>query len=108
MVEMPSSGTLSFSPLTLHQNDLPSFPESTALIGLGTPGQKTKVMKTNAGSPVFKGGWDHSHPEFRRQAYATRRQFSIEKLPEVFSQTPTHYAQQQRLFSTNSKTEVTV
>ncbi|XP_063164804.1 protein shisa-8 [Candoia aspera] len=108
MMEMPSTGTLSFSPLMLHQNDFPPFPDGSALIGLGTPGQKTKVMKPNAGSPVFKGGWDHSHPEFRRQAYATRRQFSIEKLPEVFSQTPTHYAQQQRLFSTNSKTEVTV
>uniref|UniRef100_A0A8D2LRY2 Shisa N-terminal domain-containing protein n=1 Tax=Varanus komodoensis TaxID=61221 RepID=A0A8D2LRY2_VARKO len=111
-VDMPPPGPLSFPPLTLHQKDIPPFQDGCALIGLATPGQKAKVMKTNthtlAGSPAFKGGWDPSHPDPRRQAYTTKRQFSIEKLPEVFSQTPTHYAQQQRPFSTNSKTEVTV
>ncbi|XP_053107241.1 protein shisa-8 [Hemicordylus capensis] len=112
MVDIPPSGTLSFPPLTLHQKDFAPFPDGCALIGLATPGQKTKVMKTSAhtlaGSPAFKGSWDHSHPDLRRQAYTTKRQFSIEKLPEAFSQTPTHYAQPQRPFSTNSKTEVTV
>ncbi|KAJ6658935.1 hypothetical protein lerEdw1_019572 [Lerista edwardsae] len=113
MVDLPPSGTLSFPPLTLQQKDMQPFQDSCALIGLVTPGQKAKVMKTNAptlaGSLAFQGSWDRSHPDLRRQAYINKRQFSIEKLPEVFSQTPTHYAQQQqRPFSTNSKTEVTV
>nr|XP_028602997.1 protein shisa-8 [Podarcis muralis] len=112
VVDMPPSATLSFPPLTLHQKDVSPYQDGCALIGLATPGQKAKVMKasahTLAGSPAFKPGWDPNHPDLRRQAYTTKRQFSIEKLPEVFSQTPTHYAQQQRPFSTNSKTEVTV
>ncbi|XP_020643613.1 protein shisa-8 [Pogona vitticeps] len=112
MVDMPPSSTIPFASLTINQKDIPSFQDGCALIGLATPGQKAKMMKTNAhtlaGSPAFKGGWDHSHPDLRRQAYTTKRQFSIEKLPEVFSQTPTHYGHQPRPFSTNSKTEVTV
>lgn len=112
MVDMPPSGTLSFPPLTLRQKDIPPLQDGCAMIGLATPGQKAKVMKTNAhtlaGSPAFKNGWEHSHPDHRRQAYTTKRQFSVEKLPEVFGQTPTHYGQQQRSFPTNSKTEVTV
>uniref|UniRef100_A0ACB8FNT6 Uncharacterized protein n=2 Tax=Sphaerodactylus townsendi TaxID=933632 RepID=A0ACB8FNT6_9SAUR len=112
MVDMHPSGTLSFPPLTLHQKDIPPLQDGCGLIGMATPGQKAKVMKSNAhilaSSPAFKGGWDHSHPDHRRQAYTTKRQFSVEKLPEAFNQTPTHYGQQQRSFPTNSKTEVTV
>ncbi|XP_008108964.1 protein shisa-8 [Anolis carolinensis] len=112
VMDLPPSGNLPFASLTLHQKDIPAFQDGCALIGLATPGQKSKVGKSNAHtlatSPAFKGGWDASHPDFRRQAYITKRQFSIEKLPEVFSQTPTHYTHQQRPFSTNSKTEVTV
>ncbi|XP_054845210.1 protein shisa-8 [Eublepharis macularius] len=112
MVDMPPAGTLSFPPLALHQKDISPLQDGCAMIGLATPGQKAKVMKTNAhtlaSSPAFKGGWEHSHSDLRRQAYTTKRQFSVEKLPEAFSQTPTHYSQQQRSFPTNSKTEVTV
>ncbi|KAH0616838.1 hypothetical protein JD844_028262, partial [Phrynosoma platyrhinos] len=112
VMDIPPSGTLPFAPLTLHQKDIPAFQDGCALIGLATPGQKAKAMKSNAHtlatSPAFKAGWDPKHPDLRRQAYTTKRQFSIEKLPEVFNQTPTHYTHQQRPFSTNSKTEVTV
>ncbi|XP_032643017.1 protein shisa-8 isoform X1 [Chelonoidis abingdonii] len=115
MVDMPPPGPLSFPPIGLHQNDVPPLHDSCALVGLATPGQKAKVVKTNAhprvASPAFKGGWDPSHhhpPDVHRQIYANKRQFSVEKLPEVFSQTPTHYVQPSRPFSTNSKTEVTV
>ncbi|XP_025051696.1 protein shisa-9-like [Alligator sinensis] len=113
---MPPPGTLSFPPMGLHQKDTTTLQDGYPLVGLATPGQKAKVVKTNAhtlaASPGFKGGWDpshhHHHPDIRRQVYATKRQFSIEKLPEVFSQTPSHYVPPQRHFSTNSKTEVTV
>ncbi|XP_008177470.1 protein shisa-8 isoform X1 [Chrysemys picta bellii] len=115
MVDMPPPGPLSFPPMGLHQKDMPPLHDSCALVGLATPGQKAKVVKTNThplvASPAFKGGWDPSHhhpPDVRRQIYANKRQFSVEKLPEVFSQTPTHYVQPSRPFSTNSKTEVTV
>ncbi|XP_025064735.1 protein shisa-8 [Alligator sinensis] len=115
-VDMPPPGTLSFPPMGLHQKDTTTLQDGYPLVGLATPGQKAKVVKTNAhtlaASPGFKGGWDpshhHHHPDIRRQVYATKRQFSIEKLPEVFSQTPSHYVPPQRHFSTNSKTEVTV
>ncbi|KYO36230.1 putative protein shisa-8 [Alligator mississippiensis] len=115
-VDMPPPGTLSFPPMGLHQKDTTTLQDGYPLVSLATPGQKAKVVKTNAhtlaASPAFKGGWDpshhHHHPDIRRQVYATKRQFSIEKLPEVFSQTPSHYVPPQRHFSTNSKTEVTV
>uniref|UniRef100_A0A7M4G3I6 Shisa family member 8 n=1 Tax=Crocodylus porosus TaxID=8502 RepID=A0A7M4G3I6_CROPO len=114
--DMPPPGTLSFPPMGLHQKDTSTLQDGYPLVGLATPGQKAKVVKTNAhtlaASPAFKGGWDpshhHHHPDIRRQVYATKRQFSIEKLPEVFSQTPSHYVPPQRHLSTNSKTEVTV
>uniref|UniRef100_A0A8C8VF27 Shisa N-terminal domain-containing protein n=1 Tax=Pelusios castaneus TaxID=367368 RepID=A0A8C8VF27_9SAUR len=115
MVDVPPPGALSFPPMGPHQKDMPPLHDGCPLVGLATPGQKAKTVKTNAhplmASPAFKGGWDPSHhhpPDVRRQVYATKRQFSIEKLPEVVSQTPTHYTQPPRPFSTNSKSEVTV
>ncbi|KAB5555525.1 hypothetical protein PHYPO_G00035210 [Pangasianodon hypophthalmus] len=52
------------------------------------------------------------HPS-RRQTYASRRQYSIEMLPELFSQPMSYegrssYAHKHKSFQTNSKTEVTV
>ncbi|XP_074840018.1 protein shisa-8 [Carettochelys insculpta] len=115
VVDMPPPGTLCFPPMGLHQNDMPPLHDGCPLVGLATPRQKAKVVKATThplgASPAFKGAWDPSHhhpPDGRRQVYATKRQFSVEKLPEVFSQTPTHYVQPPRPFSTNSKTEVTV
>lgn len=56
-----------------------------------------------------------SHPgqPSRRQTYASRRQYSIEMLPELFSQPmsyerPSAYPHKHKSFQTNSKTEVTV
>ncbi|XP_051899387.1 protein shisa-9-like isoform X3 [Pristis pectinata] len=74
-----------------------------------TPRQKTKVSKTNT-HPLFSSGykgWEQGQPLGQRQAYASKRQYSIEHLPEIFSP-PLHYKQPQRHLSTNSKTEVTV
>ncbi|XP_062386895.1 protein shisa-8 [Sardina pilchardus] len=53
-------------------------------------------------------------PNSRRQAYSNKRQFSIETLPELFSQPPLGYGQSPHMhpkhkgLPTNSKTEVTV
>ncbi|KAI5623225.1 protein shisa-9, partial [Silurus asotus] len=52
------------------------------------------------------------HPS-RRQTYTGRRQYSIEMLPELFSQPMSHerhlsYPHKHKSFKTNSKTEVTV
>ncbi|XP_062919402.1 protein shisa-9-like isoform X1 [Mobula hypostoma] len=74
-----------------------------------TPRQKTKASKTNT-HPLFSsgyGGWEQGQPLGQRQAYTSKRQYSIEHLPEIFSP-PLHYKQPQRHLSTNSKTEVTV
>nr|XP_029481471.1 protein shisa-8-like isoform X2 [Oncorhynchus nerka] len=55
----------------------------------------------------------HQQPNSRRQAYSNKRQFSIETLPELFSQ-PLGYGQSPHMhpknkgLPTNSKTEVTV
>ncbi|XP_047184318.1 protein shisa-8 [Scophthalmus maximus] len=55
----------------------------------------------------------HQQPHHRRQAYSNKRQFSIETLPELFSQ-PLGYGHSPRMhpkhkgLPTNSKTEVTV
>nr|XP_046186493.1 protein shisa-9-like [Oncorhynchus gorbuscha] len=95
---------------------------------------KPKVSKTNThpltSSSAFKV-WDpskghvqhptashigqqlHQQPNSRRQAYSNKRQFSIETLPELFSQ-PLGYGQSPHMhpknkgLPTNSKTEVTV
>ncbi|CDQ95767.1 unnamed protein product [Oncorhynchus mykiss] len=55
----------------------------------------------------------HQQPTSRRQAYSNKRKFSIETLPELFSQ-PLGYGQSPHMhpknkgLPTNSKTEVTV
>ncbi|XP_078060893.1 protein shisa-9-like [Mustelus asterias] len=74
-----------------------------------TPGPKTKVSKMNTHpllNPGYKG-WEQCQPVGRRHMHASKRQYSIEHLPEIFSPPP-HYKQPQRHLSTNSKTEVTV
>ncbi|XP_063283663.1 protein shisa-9-like [Pelobates fuscus] len=71
---------------------------------------KIKVAKTNTHPLSGAGfqGWDPNYHDIRRHIYANKRQFSIEKLPELFSQQG-HYANNPPChFSSNSKTEVTV
>ncbi|XP_069766225.1 protein shisa-9-like [Narcine bancroftii] len=74
-----------------------------------TPGHKSKVGKMNA-HPLLNSAykaWEQSPAPAQRQVYNSKRQYSIEHLPEIFSP-PLHYKQPQRHLSTNSKTEVTV
>ncbi|XP_044158216.1 protein shisa-8 [Bufo gargarizans] len=69
---------------------------------------KIKLSKTNThplAGATFQG-WDPNHHDMRRQVYANKRQFSIEKLPELFSH-QNHYTNIPQRHS-NSKTEVTV
>ncbi|XP_043931364.1 protein shisa-8 [Protopterus annectens] len=107
VMDMPAPGTPNFKSISGHPKDTP-LPDGCTL-EVTTPIQKTKVMKTNTHHFANSGykGWDTAVPTARRQAYTNKRQFSIEQLPELFSQ-PLHYNQPQRHFSTNSKTEVTV
>ncbi|XP_068098777.1 protein shisa-9-like [Hyperolius riggenbachi] len=74
------------------------------------PNHKVKVSKTNT-HPLAGASfqvWDPNHHDIRRQVYANKRQFSIEKLPELFSHQGHYSATPQRHFPSNSKTEVTV
>ncbi|XP_029442991.1 protein shisa-8 [Rhinatrema bivittatum] len=101
-------GTPAFQSPALHPKDVSTLPDGCS-VGRSTPLQKTKVATANAyplAGSVFQG-WETSHPDVRRQVYDANRQFSIEKLPELFSQ-PSHYAPPQRQCFTNSKAEVTV
>ncbi|XP_030649201.1 protein shisa-8 [Chanos chanos] len=130
----------SFQPIAFHPKDKPFLPPPDIQAPLAitiNPAQipKPKISKTNThpltSSSAFKA-WDpskshgqHSLPHVgqqqqqqplsnsRRQAYSNKRQFSIETLPELFSQ-PLAYGQsphllpKHRSLPTNSKTEVTV
>lgn len=73
------------------------------------PNNKVKVSKTNT-HPLAGNAFqvrDPNHHDIRRQVYANKRQYSIEKLPELFSHQG-HYNSTPRQFPSNSKTEVTV
>ncbi|XP_051994475.1 protein shisa-9-like [Xyrauchen texanus] len=128
-----------FQPITFHHKDkyfLPP-PDVHTPLAIITSAQvpKHKISKTNTHplttSSAFKA-WDPSkshiqhqvplmaqqqlpmsQPNSRHQAFSTKRQFSIETLPELFSQ-PLGYGQSPHIhpkhkgLPTNSKTEVTV
>ncbi|XP_069825042.1 protein shisa-8 [Dendropsophus ebraccatus] len=84
-----------------------SLPDNSPQIPTKT-NHKIKVSKTNThplAGATFQG-WDPNHHDMRRQVYANKRQFSIEKLPELFSH-QSHYSNIPQRHS-NSKTEVTV
>jgi len=127
-----------FQPIAFHPKDKPFLPPPdihTPLAITITSAQvpKHKISKTNThpltSSSAFKV-WDPnkshvqhqvplmaqpplSQPNCRRQAFTNKRQFSIETLPELFTQ-PLGYGQSPHLhpkhkgLPTNSKTEVTV
>ncbi|XP_058627017.1 protein shisa-8 [Onychostoma macrolepis] len=134
------SSPATFQPIAFHPKDKPFLPPPdihTPLAITITSAQvpKPKISKTNThpltSSSAFKV-WDPnkshvqhqvplmmqpqpplSHPNSRRQAFSNKRQFSIETLPELFTQ-PLGYGQSPHLhpkhkgLPTNSKTEVTV
>ncbi|KAG7491519.1 hypothetical protein MATL_G00004250 [Megalops atlanticus] len=123
-----------FQPIALHVKEKPYLPaldiNSPLSISI-PPAQLTrpKITKTVTHplltNSAFKA-WDPSrvhvqrqtsHPgqsSSRRQAYSTRRQYSIETLPELVSQplgygpSPQQHHPRHKGFPTNSKTEVTV
>lgn len=127
-----------FQPMSIHLRDksylhqvLPSHDIHSPL-SISIPSnqlERTRIPKTithpQLSSSAFKA-WDSgqrhvhrqtSHPghSVRRQVYGSRRQYSIETLPEFISQ-PTGYGGQPlyqphpklKAYQTNSKTEVTV
>nr|XP_021327099.1 protein shisa-9-like isoform X2 [Danio rerio] len=132
------SSSATFQPIVFHPKDKPFLPPPdihTPLAITITSAQvpKPKISKTNThpltSSSAFKA-WDPnkshvqhqvplmaqpplSQPNSRRQAFSNKRQFSIETLPELFTQ-PLGYGQSPHLhlkhkgLPTNSKTEVTV
>lgn len=134
------SSPATFQPISFHLKDKPFLPPPdihTPLAITITSAQvpKSKISKTNThpltSSSAFKV-WDPnkchgqhqvplmmqpqpplSHPNSRHQAFSNKRQFSIETLPELFTQ-PLGYGQSPHLhpkhkgLPTNSKTEVTV
>lgn len=132
------SSPATFQPIAFHPKDKPFLPPPdihTPLAITITSAQvpKHKISKTNThpltSSSAFKV-WDPnkshvqhqvplmaqpplSQPNSRRQAFTNKRQFSIETLPELFTQ-PLGYGQSPHLhpkhkgLPTNSKTEVTV
>ncbi|XP_065133941.2 protein shisa-9 isoform X1 [Paramisgurnus dabryanus] len=138
------SSPATFQPIAFHPKDKPFLPPPdihTPLAITITSAQvpKHKISKTNThpltSSSAFKV-WDPnkshvqhqvplmaqpqpplSQPNSRRQAFSTKRQFSIETLPELFNQ-PLGYGHTPRVsphphpkhkgLPTNSKTEVTV
>ncbi|XP_016124906.1 protein shisa-9 isoform X2 [Sinocyclocheilus grahami] len=134
------SSPATFQPIAFHPKDKPFLPPldiHTPLAITITSAQvsKPKISKTNThpltSSSAFKV-WDPnkchvqhqvplmmqpqpplSQPNSRRQAFSNKRQFSIETLPELFTQ-PLGYRQSPHLhpkhkgLPTNSKTEVTV
>ncbi|XP_026063647.1 protein shisa-9-like isoform X2 [Carassius auratus] len=134
------SSPATFQPIAFHPKDkhfLPPPDIHTPLAITITSAQvpKPKISKTNThpltSSSAFKV-WDPnkshvqhqvplmmqpqpplSQPNSRRQAFSNKRQFSIETLPELFTQ-PLGYGQSPHLhpkhkgLPTNSKTEVTV
>ncbi|KAI7803675.1 putative protein shisa-9-like [Triplophysa rosa] len=138
------SSPATFQPIAFHPKDKPFLPPPdihTPLAITITSAQvpKPKISKTNThpltSSSAFKA-WDPnkshvqhqvplmaqqqpplSQPNSRRQAFSTKRQFSIETLPELFTQplgyghTPgvsPHLHLKHKGLPTKSKTEVTV
>uniref|UniRef100_A0A087XKY2 Protein shisa-9-like n=1 Tax=Poecilia formosa TaxID=48698 RepID=A0A087XKY2_POEFO len=120
-----------FQPINFHPKDKPFLPPPDVHAPLAitinaSQMPKPKISKTNThpltSSSAFKA-WDPSkshiphptatHMNSRRQAYSNKRQFSIETLPELFSQ-PLGYGHSPHMhpkhkgLATNSKTEVTV
>ncbi|KAM5149000.1 protein shisa-8 [Mantella aurantiaca] len=94
------SGALITTDNSLLQDNSPIIPPKPT---------KVKVSKTNT-HPLAGSAFqvrDPNHHDIRRQVYASKRQFSIEKLPELFSHQG-HYNSTPRHFPSNSKTEVTV
>ncbi|XP_069052988.1 protein shisa-8 isoform X2 [Lepisosteus oculatus] len=133
MMDLPPQAKPTFQPIALHPKEKPLLPPPDlhgplAVTLSSTPLAKTKISKTNTHpltpSSAFRA-WDpsksHAHTRAphagqsanRRQGYSSKRQFSIETLPELFTQ-PLGYGHapppppKHKGFSTNSKTEVTV
>ncbi|KAM4650774.1 protein shisa-8 [Discoglossus pictus] len=106
---LPVVDVAGYQPGMLHGQESSPLPDSSAHIHPKS-NHKVKVTKTNTHPLAGSGfqGWDPSHHDIRRQVYANKRQFSIEKLPELFSQQGHYVNTPQRHFSGNSKTEVTV
>ncbi|XP_066452289.1 protein shisa-9-like [Eleutherodactylus coqui] len=101
-----AEGTPCYQPGVLITQDSVHLPDNSPQIPTKL-NPKIKVSKTNThplAGPIFQG-WDPNH-DLRRQVYANKRQFSIEKLPELFSH-QSHYTNIPQRHS-NSKTEVTV
>ncbi|KAM8930705.1 protein shisa-9-like [Pelodytes ibericus] len=93
----------------LHGQDSSLLPDSSPKI-LPKANHKVKVTKINThplSGPALHG-WDTNRHNIRRHVYANKRQFSIEKLPELFSQQSLYANNPHCHFSNNSKTEVTV
>ncbi|XP_069510501.1 protein shisa-8 [Ambystoma mexicanum] len=110
-VDMSAMGTPSYKTMTLRPKDgQDGCGGHSSHAGSSTPVQKNKVAKTNThpmSGSAFQAWEPPGRHEPRRQGYANKRQYSIEKLPALFSQ-PSHYPTTQRQYSGNSKTEVTV
>ncbi|KAJ1174127.1 hypothetical protein NDU88_005950 [Pleurodeles waltl] len=109
-MDMSTMGSPSYKTISLHPQDGQDCSSTSSRTGPSTPVQKCKVTKTNT-HPVSGSAFQAWEPpprhEPRRQGYANKRQFSIEKLPALFSQ-PAHYPTAPRHYCGNSKTEVTV
>ncbi|KAG8436410.1 hypothetical protein GDO86_007490 [Hymenochirus boettgeri] len=104
-----TSSSPCYKPAVMHVQDSSPLPDTSALNPI-KPNHKVKVSKTNTHPLTADGfqGWDSSHHDIRRHVYANKKQYSIEKLPEIFSQQGHYTSTPQRHFSSNSKTEVTV
>ncbi|KAM9325859.1 protein shisa-8 [Gastrophryne carolinensis] len=98
-----------YQPSALITQDSSPLQENSPIIP-PKPNHKVKVSKTNTHplSGASFPGWEQNHQDIRRQVYANKRQFSIEKLPELFSPQGHYSSTPQRHFPSNSKTEVTV
>ncbi|KAE8611210.1 hypothetical protein XENTR_v10012371 [Xenopus tropicalis] len=104
-----TGGSPCYKPAGLHAQDSTPLADTSSL-NPNKPNHKVKVAKTNTHPLAGAGfqGWDPSYHDNRRHVYANKRQYSIEKLPELFSQQGQYTNTPQRQFSSNSKTEVTV
>ncbi|KAM3914514.1 protein shisa-9-like [Leptodactylus fuscus] len=102
-----AEGTPCYQPAVLITQDSAPLADNCPQIP-SKSNHKIKVSKTNThplAGATFQG-WDPNHYDMRRQVYANKRQFSIEKLPELFSH-QSHFSNIPQRHS-NSKTEVTV
>ncbi|XP_077134848.1 protein shisa-9-like [Ranitomeya variabilis] len=98
-----AAGTPCYQPGVLITND--SIPDNSPQLPAKS-NHKIKVSNTHPLSGIAFLGWDPNHHDTQRKVYTNKRQFSIEKLPELFSH-QSHYANIPQRHS-NSKTEVTV